>query len=144
MLCAKKEMSLMELKDFVSETIRSIIEGVKEAQGNAETSGALVNPGGLTRNTSNVANNSVWDNLNNVYAQPVSFDVAVTVEETAGGKGSIKILGGIVNAEAGGQGGVTSAVANKVQFTVPVMLPSQQTTNPQARLKKRTTTGGVR
>jgi len=123
----------MELKEFVSETIRSIIEGVKESQVAAEEIDALVNPGGLMRNTSNVANNSVWDNSTNVYAQPVSFDVAVTVEEKSGGKGSIKILGGIINAEAGGQGGVSSAVANRVQFVVPVMLPAQNTKNPKAR-----------
>ena len=125
----------MELKDFVSETIKSIIEGVKEAQSTAEQNDALVNPGGLMRNTSNVSNNALWDNSTNVYAQPVSFDVAVTVEEKAGGKGSIKILGGILNAEAGGEGGVSSGIANRVQFIVPVMLPAQNTKNPSARVK---------
>ena len=125
----------MELKEFVSETIQSIIEGVKNAQGSAEDNGALINPGGLMRNTNNVANNALWDNSNNVYAQPISFDVAVTVEEQAGGKGAIKILGGILNAEAGGNSGITSGVANRVQFVVPVMLPAQNTNNPGARKK---------
>lgn len=125
----------MELKEFVSETIRSIIEGVKIAQESAEGNGALVNPGGLMRNTGNTSNNAIWDNSNNVYAQPVSFDVAVTVEEQAGGKGSIKILGGVINAEAGGQGGAKSGIANRVQFVVPVMLPVQETKNPSAREK---------
>lgn len=125
----------MELKEFVSEAIQSIIEGVKNAQSSAEANGALINPGGLMRNIGNVANNSLWDNSNNVYAQPISFDVAVTVEEQAGGKGSIKILSGILNAEAGGNGGIKSGVANRVQFIVPVMLPAQNANNPDARQK---------
>jgi len=125
----------MELKEFVSETIQSIVEGVKNSQSFAEESGALINPGGLMRNTSNVGTNALWDNSSNVYVQPIHFNVSVTVEEQAGGKGSIKILGGILNAEAGGNGGITSGVANTVQFTVPVMLPSQNTQNPDARHK---------
>jgi hypothetical protein len=34
----------MELKDFISETLISIIEGVTIAQGKAEARGAFVNP----------------------------------------------------------------------------------------------------
>ena len=125
----------MELKEFISETIQSIIEGVKTAQSAAEENDALVNPGGLMRNTTNVSDNALWDNSSNVYAQSISFDVAVTVEEESGAKGSIKILGGILNADAGGQNGLKSSAANRVQFVVPVMLPAQKTKNPNARVK---------
>ena len=124
----------MELKNFVSETISSIIDGVRIAQIEAEKNDALVNPGGLMRSISNVSSNALWDNSNNVYAQQISFDVAVTVEENAGGKGSIKILGGVINAEAGGNGSVKSGIENRVQFVVPVFLPVQDTKNLKARV----------
>jgi hypothetical protein len=133
----------VELKDFVSETICSIIEGVKNAQKSTETNGALVNPGGLMRSTSNVSSNALWDNSTNVYAQPISFDVAVTVEENSGGKGSIKILGGVINAEAGGNSTVTNGIVNRVQFIVPVLLPVQETQNPNARSKSSVSLSGI-
>ena len=125
----------MELKDFVSETVRSIIEGVKDAQDSAKNNSALVNPGGLSRGINNKSNNSNWDNSNNVYEQPVSFDVAVTIEEQTGGKGTIKVLGGIINADVGGQATAVSGSVNRVQFVIPVMLPVQEIANTEARIK---------
>lgn len=125
----------MELKVFVAETIQSIIEGVKNAQELAEDSGALINPGNLQLRIGEQANNTLYDQSNNVCAQSISFDVAITVEEKAGEKGTIKILGGILNAEAGGNSNLTNSIANRVQFVVPVMLPVQNTDNPEARSK---------
>ncbi|MEM5535698.1 hypothetical protein WNY58_04755 [Neptuniibacter pectenicola] len=130
----------MDLKDFISETISSIIEGVKEAQDSYQDTDVLINPGNLMRNTNSVAENSVWDNSTNVYAQSIKFDVSVTVEENSGKKGSIKILGGILNAQAGGDAALSSAVANKVQFSVPIMLPVQNSKNKGSRTKGSVTT----
>ena len=78
----------MDLKEFVSETLLSIITGVADAQKKAKDLGAFVNPGGLMRNINNVSDNAIWDNTTNNYAQQVSFDVAVTAEDTATGAGT--------------------------------------------------------
>ena len=54
----------MELKDFVQESLLSIIDAVYDAQDKAMEKGAIINPGGLTRGTQNLEANSVWDNTN--------------------------------------------------------------------------------
>lgn len=123
----------MDLKDFVSNTLLSIVAGVSEAQNQVSAHGALVNPAGLMRNKSNISNNTVWDNRTNVYAQPVSFDVAVTAEDTAAGGARIKVLSGILGGDIGGEKGSKNVIASRVQFVVPVLLPSQDIGDPAAR-----------
>ena len=57
----------MDLKEFVSETLVSIVDGIKDAQQKSHDLGASVNPGGLMRNTQSIIANSIWDNRNNNY-----------------------------------------------------------------------------
>jgi hypothetical protein len=45
----------MELKDFVAESLLSIVEGIKDAQSKFPEHGAHINPGNLMRGTSSVA-----------------------------------------------------------------------------------------
>lgn len=104
----------MDLKEFVSETLLSIITGVNDAQKKAVELGAFVNPGGLMRNTSNVSNNAIWDNTTNNYAQHVSFDVAITAEDTATGGAKVKVLSGILGGDIGGEKGNKNVVASRI------------------------------
>jgi hypothetical protein len=123
----------MNLTDFVSETILSIITGVRDAQEKAAEHGAHVNPAGLMRHTTQIADNAIWDNRTNVYAQPVSFDIAITAEDTAQGGAKIKVLTGLLGGDIGGEKGSKNAVASRVQFVVPVLLPAQDIGDPNAR-----------
>ena len=123
----------MDLKDFVSETLLSIITGVSDAQEKAKAHGAHVNPAGLMRHTTKITDNAIWDNRTNVYAQTVSFDIAVTAEDTAQGGAKIKVLTGIFGGDIGGEKGSKNAVASRVQFVVPVLLPGQDIEDPNAR-----------
>lgn len=125
----------MDLKDFVSETLLSIVTGVTEAQAKAQELGAHVNPTGLTRNAAKVAHNAVWDNSNNNYAQLVTFDVAVTAEDTAKAGAKVKVIAGIFGAGADAETGTKSSLASRVQFSVPVLLPAHNVANPNARAK---------
>jgi len=135
----------MDLKEFVSETILSVITGVTEAQEKAKKLGAHVNPGGLTRNVSNIADNAIWDNTTNNYAQPVSFDVAVTAEDTAKGGAKVKVLSGILGGDIGGEKGNKNVIASRVQFVIPVLLPSQDIENPNSRIggKRKVISSGI-
>ena len=126
----------MDLKEFVSETMLSIIAGVHEAQEKAKEYNAHVNPGGLTRSTKNIADNSIWDNSTNNYAQQVSFDVAVTAEDSAKGGAKVKVLSGILGGDIGGEKGNKNVIASRVQFIVPILLPAQKVDNPNARPPK--------
>ena len=66
----------MELKDFVANTIGEIIEGLVAAQARVKAHGAFINPGNLMRSTKEPGESALWDNRNNNYACPISFDVA--------------------------------------------------------------------
>jgi hypothetical protein len=131
----------MDLKDFVSETLVSIISGVADAQEKSKELGANVNPSGLMRNTSNVASNAVWDNSNNNYAQSVNFDIAVTAEDTAKAGAKVKVITGIFGANANAESGNKNSLASRVQFTVPILLPPQDIKKPSA---SKSTVGSTR
>jgi len=123
----------MDLQEFVSETLISIIAGVNDAQGKAKEHGAHINPSGLMRNTSNISDNAVWDNSNNNYAQPVTFDVAVTAEDTAKAGAKVKVIAGIFGAGADTETGNKNSLASRVQFVIPILLPAHDVDKPEAR-----------
>jgi hypothetical protein len=123
----------MDLKEFVSETLLSIIEAVTDSQKKAEELGAYINPAGLMRTTSNVTSNAVWDNSTNNYAQSISFDVAVTAEDKGSGGARIRVFSGILGGELGGVKESKNSLVSRVQFSVPVLFPGHNVNNPAAR-----------
>jgi hypothetical protein len=123
----------MDLKEFVSETLISIISGVADAQEKAKEHGAYVNPGGLMRTIKNISDNAIWDNTTNNYAQQVSFDVAVTAEDSATGGAKVKVLSGILGGDIGGEKANKNVIVSRVQFIVPVLLPAHIIENPNVR-----------
>ena len=127
----------MDLKEFISETLVSIITAVTDAQEKSTEFGARINPAGLMRATSNVSSNAIWDNSTNNYAQSISFDVAITAEDTGKGGARIKVFSGILSGEAGGEKRNKNSVASRVQFNVPVLLPGQDIGNPAARKSRK-------
>ncbi|WP_444895979.1 hypothetical protein [Microbulbifer sp. SSSA005] len=123
----------MDLKEFVSETLVSIVDGVRAAQERSRELGASVNPGGLMRNKDSVSENSIWDNRNNNYAQSVAFDIAITAEDSAKGGAKVKVLSGIFGGDIGGEKGSKNILASRVQFSVPVLFPTEDVLDEGAR-----------
>ena len=74
----------MELKDFVSETLKQLIDGVKEAQPYAIESGGAINPKGLQylEGSSGVVQHKETTRI----GQEIEFDLEVTVIEEKGRK----------------------------------------------------------
>ena len=128
---------IMDLKEFVSETLVSIVDGIKDAQQKSRDLGASVNPGGLMRNKDSVSTNSIWDNRNNNYAQPVSFDIAITAEDSAQGGAKVKVLSGIFGGDIGGEKGSKNVLASRIQFSVPVLFPTEEIEDSAARTVQR-------
>lgn len=113
----------MELKQFISQALISIIEGVVEAQNYTKDNGAFINPGGLTRTTKSISDDAIWDNRTNNFARLVSFDVAVTVEDATKTNAKIGVVAGIFNLGAGGASENKELAVSRIQFAVPVLLP---------------------
>ena len=108
----------MELKDFIEETLKQIISGVRSAQENAIELGAKINPRG----------GSVVEMRN------VHFDVAVGTSketETKGGIGVVVVPGGSAGSQD--QSDVASSSMSRIKFSVPVKLPVQSKGRPIRR-----------
>ena len=125
----------MELKEFVSKSIVSIIEVIAEAQNKATEFGGYVNPGGLKRNTAKVKDNATWDERNNNYLQIVDFDIAITADNTERGGAKIKVLSGILGGNLGGEKSNKNTVSSRIKFSVPVLLPCQDIGDSKAKTK---------
>jgi hypothetical protein len=98
----------LELRDFVAETIKQVIDGVAAAQEYATTKGAIVNP-----MPSNVSSR----------VEAISFDVAVTAAKGTKTQGSIAVFAGAFGLGSKGQSEKGNQTVNRIQFSVHVRLP---------------------
>lgn len=113
----------MELKEFITLALTSIIDGVKDAQ--KETSDGKegeVNPSLMTH-TSILHEQGRQISGNGKLVQSVKFDVAVTATEGTGTKGGIGIFMGAVNLGSQGESKASQATVSRIQFEVPISLP---------------------
>ncbi len=128
----------MELKDFVSQTLVQIVQGVTEAQQQVAEQ-ALVSPAVISKHDH--AADLGFINTQNGQAQVVKFDVAVSASKDKGGKasGGIKVLSVSLGGEA--TTADTQSSVSHVQFSVPVVLPGgeQSTAGPPSPMPARKT-----
>ena len=116
----------MELKEFISQTIREIAEGVQAASEQCSDLGVIVNPAvtlGENRDFF-VPKENVKEHINvERRVQQIHMDVLVSVTETttldSEVKASIKVLGANVNGRTEGN----TLNSNRVSFDIPVCLP---------------------
>lgn len=111
----------MDLRDFVSETLLQIADGVKQAQAKATEIGARVNPK-LTGGAVHAAQHGFLA-ASGAPAQIVQFDVALTVKEGSGTKGGIGIFAGAVTLGSSGQSNTENSSVSRVKFSVPLSFP---------------------
>jgi Trypsin-co-occurring domain 2 len=102
----------MNVKTFISETLRQIVEGIHEAQ--TADGGTTVN----TRLVSGTPGGHLVHDGRNMFTR-VDFDIAISAETSGGGKGSLRVW--IASAEGGGE--QKSESANRIRFSIPVQLP---------------------
>ncbi|MGH2620080.1 MAG: hypothetical protein ACRDHG_05855 [Anaerolineales bacterium] len=112
----------IELKDFISNTLTQLIDGISIAQEYAQVNGAIINP--ADRFPSNFEKMSRTDKgLRLVHI--IEFDVAVTVAENKQLKGGIGIV--VPELSLGYQGMMDNqkSSVSRVQFSIPIVLPTQ-------------------
>ena len=108
----------MELQNFIEETLKQIVSGVRGAQESAFELGAKINPRG----------GSVVEMRN------VHFDVAVSTSEGTETKGGISVFVGPVGSVGSqDQSDVASSSISRIKFSVPVKLPIQPKARPIRR-----------
>lgn len=120
----------MDLQEFVATTLSQIQAGIKQAiSENKPTDTYLdgyVSPVVLPQ-----SKDEVW-NLN---ARLVRFDVAVTASEKSGKGGEAKLqVANMFSAGVKGDTSNTNTSVSRVQFEIPVAFPAQQVTRPAHHL----------
>jgi len=115
----------IELRKFISQALTEIAGGVKDAQAPVREMGGQVAPHDIDSHGSDRIKGQILFSLNRPI-QIVAFDVAVTLTDETGGKAGIGVLGGVVSLGAGGATKDSTQVVNRLQFTVPIVLPQDR------------------
>lgn len=124
--CPKQQRGkLMELKDFVSEALKQIVSGVKEAQIHAKEEGALINPHGFEPMAGTAKENLLFYRGHG-YGKEIEFDVALTTSERDQVEGGVGVLLSVFGAGVKGIDTIESATVSRVKFSVPIFLPQQK------------------
>ena len=121
----------MELREFVAESLRQIIDGVTEAQTHAAGKGAFVNaeidgrdappPEGYA-----AVLGAGGGSIPRRFLQMVEFDVAVSASADRQSKAGAGLLT-VVSFGGGHERGAPQEKTSRLRFTVPVALPKQNT-----------------
>ena len=98
----------MELKQFVTDTLTEIVDGVKEAQ---------------TKCLSCSTINSPSSRHADVQAQLVEFDIALASSDDTKTKGGIGVFLGTVVLGSQGESGTSATSHSRIKFSVSVMFP---------------------
>jgi hypothetical protein len=113
----------MELREFVTETLMAIQDGIAEAirravekQSTEKHFTGIINP--------------VWEGEDDwkAHTQTIEFDVAVTESDktSAGGKGGVKVLSVV---EIGSEGSKVweQSTVSRIKFSIPIIPPAYRT-----------------
>lgn len=114
----------MELKEFITETLSQIIDGVLEVQEKYKDQNVLVNPDCFTGSNGEYVlppKAGYYKIQPNV--QMINMDVALTVSENAGRKSGIGIAK-VVSAGISSETNAQNSTISKVKFDIPICLPT--------------------
>jgi hypothetical protein len=111
---------MLELKDFVRETLVQIAHGVSEAQKELSESAAEVNPQVSRR--FDVKNSNYGDSQSGKPIFLIDFDVAVTATEGTQTKGGIGVVAGVLALGRHGQSDSANSSVSRIKFMVPMAL----------------------
>ncbi len=113
----------MELKEFIAESLKQIIDGLIDAQTYAKDKNATINPAGLKYDgQKNLLVHRPVASLDYV-PQLIDFDVVVTVSESDKAKASLGVFSGVFGLGTQAQIESGNIIANRIKFSVPVVFP---------------------
>jgi hypothetical protein len=111
----------VSLKDFVSQTLRDILDGVMDVQKDANL-GKHIAPWGI--GSVEYPSESGAVRKGPFTATVVKFDVAVTAELTDSAKAGSGLKIAVFDFGVQGEIGSKNVATNRIQFSVPVSLPA--------------------
>jgi len=111
----------VELRDFVSETLTQIIDGLDDAKKRIDNEQVIISP--RISNTFGFKGvTGIVPSADDAPAIMINFDVSLSTTEGSDTKGGIGVVTGIVALGSSGQSSSETASLSRVQFGIPVIL----------------------
>lgn len=121
----------MELKEFITQTLCNISQGIIDAQNQSSTSGFIINPKNIRKRDSNVYEHY---NGNDATIQEIEFNIVVNVTEGSDSKIAVGAFTGILS----GGGSTSNQNNNSTQTTIKFNLPVQFPSNDEIKKRQQT------
>lgn len=115
----------IELRKFISQALIEIAGGVHDAQAPVDAMRGQVAPREIDNSGNDRVKSAHLFSLNRL-VQLVELDVAVTVADETGTKGGLNVLSAVVSIGGGASTKDLSQVVNRIQFTIPMVLPAPE------------------
>ena len=119
-----QENAIMELRDYISETLVQISEGISDAMHKLEGKGVIVNP-----NSTFHSDGQFWIGKHQEHAcvsrrvQEIEMNITTIVMESTEGQGGAKLNVGVLNVGGGVKDIGSEQKSNTIKFSIPVCLP---------------------
>jgi len=114
----------MDLKEFLSETLVQIVEGIEDAQHRTADKQNVGLNIPVSNPTKELVNFAMVNSSGSHQVQLIQFDIAITATEGTDTKGGIGVVAGVLNLGSSGQSHAENATVSRVKFTLPVLLPT--------------------
>lgn len=124
MLFNYRRFTIMEIKDYIAETLVQIAEGIKEAQNRLKDEDVVVNPGKTFGSQGNYWIGKKQEHGSVIRRiQEVEMKIGVVSSEETAGDGGAKVRLGVLNLGAGIEEKGVERNENYVKFSIPVSFP---------------------
>ena len=114
---------IMELQEFVEESLKQIITGISNVAEYAKEHGAEINP---YQHEWNYGQGLYFDKQSGCALTPVEFDIAVTVHDEKKTKGGIGISIAQIALGSQGESAKQNERISRMKFSIPVVFPSSR------------------
>ena len=111
----------MELKTFIKSAITQIVESVDELNKEINIDKVCVNPYDINKSGSAY----IYTNDASFNVTEINFDLSVSVTDNAEKGAKVGVVASVVGLGVSTKAGSQNSSISKLQFTIPVMLPSK-------------------
>ena len=111
----------MELKEFITQTLININQGIIDAQEKTKDSGFIINPKNFTKK--NVNTYEPFDGKP-AQVQEIEFNVVVNVAEGNDAKIAVGVFTGMLSGGASNSNQNNNSTQTTIKFILPVQFPS--------------------
>ena len=117
----------MKLDEFISESIKQVIDGIENARDYAESKGSKISGENLAfigaKNGTGIV---FYNNQTQEIIEKIDFDIAVTAKEGDKSKGGLGLFVGAIGIGAQGQIESENSSISRIKFSIPLYLPKKK------------------